>query len=107
MLLIQNHSMVFVGRDLSRSPSFNPPAMGRDTFHSTRLLKALSKLALKTSREGASTAYVGSLLQCLIALIGKNFFLTSNPNLLSFTLNPLPLVLQLQTLASGLSLPFL
>ena len=26
--------------------------MGRDTFHQTRLLKALSSLALNTSREG-------------------------------------------------------
>jgi len=39
--------------------------MDRDTFHYTTLLKALSNLALNTSREGASTAPLGNLCQCL------------------------------------------
>jgi len=34
-----------------KSLSYNPPAMGRDTFHWTRLLKAPSNLALNTSRD--------------------------------------------------------
>ena len=33
------------------------PAMGRDSFHQTSLLKAPSNLALNTAREGAATAF--------------------------------------------------
>jgi len=40
--------------------------MGKDTFHYTRLLKAPSNLALNTSMEGASTASLGNLFQCLV-----------------------------------------
>jgi len=60
---------------------------------STRLLKAPSNLALNTSREGASTAPLGNLFQCLTTLIVKKFFLISNLNLPSFSLKPLPLAL--------------
>jgi len=35
--------------------SLHPAAMGRDPFHQTRLLRALSNLALNTVREGASS----------------------------------------------------
>ncbi|NXC12410.1 MTAP2 protein, partial [Corythaeola cristata] len=52
-----------------RSSSSNPPAMGRDTFHRTRSLKASSSLALNTSRDGASTASLGNLFQCFTTLI--------------------------------------
>jgi len=31
---------------------FHPPAMSRDIFHQTRLLRAPSSLALSTAREG-------------------------------------------------------
>jgi len=62
------------------------------------LLKALSNLALKTFREGASTTSLGNLFQCLTTLTEKNFFLISNLNLLSFSLKLLPLVLSLQAL---------
>ncbi|NXN38925.1 ACRBP protein, partial [Rhinoptilus africanus] len=54
---------------------------GRDTSPWTRLLKAPSSLALSTSMEGASTASLGSLFQCLTTLIVKNIFLISNLNL--------------------------
>jgi len=37
-----------------RSPSSTPPATGRDTFHQTRLLKALSNLALNTASPALS-----------------------------------------------------
>jgi len=47
------------------------------------LLKAPSNLALDTAREGAATASLGNLCQCLTTLIVKNFFLISNLNLLS------------------------
>ena len=46
----------------------HPPAMGRDTSHQTRLLKAPSSLAMKTSRDGASTASLGSLCWRLTTL---------------------------------------
>jgi len=44
--------------------------MGRDTFHQTRVLKAPSKLALNTTREGTATASLGNLGQ---GLITRNF----------------------------------
>jgi len=40
--------MVWVGRDLLDHPVPMPLAMGKDTFHWTRLLKAPSDLALNT-----------------------------------------------------------
>jgi len=64
--------------------------MGRDKFHQTRLLKAPSNLALNTAREGAATASVGNLCRGLTTLLVKNFFLTSNLYLPSFTLQSLP-----------------
>jgi len=69
--------------------------MSRDTFHQTRLLRAPSSLAWNTSREGAVTASLGSLFQCLTTFTVKNVFLVSS--LPSFSLNPLPLVLSLHT----------
>jgi len=56
--------MIWVGRDF-KDYLVPTPAMGRDTFHQTRLLKAPSSLALNTSREGAATASLGNLCQCL------------------------------------------
>jgi len=63
--------------------------MGRDTFQYTRLLKAPSSLALNTAREGAATASLGNLFQCLTALITKYFFLISDLNPPYFILKPL------------------
>ena len=51
----QNHGMVWFGGDLYRSSQSNLPAMGRDTSHQTRLLKAPFNLTLNTAREGAAT----------------------------------------------------
>jgi len=87
----QNHRMHWVGMDLKDHPPSNPHA----TFHQTRLLKAPSNLALNTAREGAATASLGNPGQGLTTLTVKNFFLTSNLNLTSFSLKPLPLVLSL------------
>jgi len=49
--------------------------MGRDPFHQTRFLKALSNLTLNTAMEGAATASLGNLFQCLTTLLdtGKKF----------------------------------
>jgi len=65
-----------VGRDLKDPSGSNPPAMSRDTFYQTRLLKAPSNLALNTSR-----AFLGNLFQCCTTLMVKNFFLIPNLNL--------------------------
>ena len=70
---------------------FNPPAMSRDIFHQTRVLRAPSSLALNPAREEAATASLGNLGQCFTTLMGKNFFLISNLNPPSFSLKPLPL----------------
>jgi len=69
--------MVCVRTDLTYH-LFHPPAVGRDTFHQTRLLKAPSNLALNTAREGAATASLGSQCQGLTTLTVKNFFLISS-----------------------------
>ena len=66
--------------------------MSRDIFHQTRLFKAASNLALNTAREGAATASLSNLFQCFTTLTVKNFFLISNLNLPSFSLQPFPLV---------------
>jgi len=77
--------------------------MGRDTSHYTTLLKAPSNLTSNTSREGASTAAVGNLFQCLTTLRIKNFFIICDLNLPYFSLQPFPLVLSLHALVKSLS----
>ena len=42
--------------------------MSRAIFHQTRSLRAPSNLALNTAREGAATASLGNLGQCLTTL---------------------------------------
>ena len=44
---------------------FQLPAMCRVTNHHTRLPRATSSLALNASRDGASTASLGNLFQCV------------------------------------------
>jgi len=46
-----------------------------------RLPRASSSLALKVSRDGASTTSLGNLCQCITTLTVKDFFFTSNLNL--------------------------
>jgi len=81
--------------------------MSRHIFHQTRLLRAPSSLALNTARDGAATAYLGNLCQCFTTLMVKNFFLISNLNLPSSSLDPFPLVLSLHTLVKSPSPSFL
>ena len=52
---------------------FQPPAMCRVTNHQTRLLRATSSLAWNASRDGASTASLGNLFQC-VTTYEKNHF---------------------------------
>ncbi|NXP81441.1 EVI5 protein, partial [Ramphastos sulfuratus] len=70
-----------------------------------RSLKALSNLALNTSREGAATTSLGNLFQYLTTLTGKNFLLTSSLNFPSVSLNSLPFVLSLQDLLVRKGIP--
>ena len=84
-----------------RSPGSKHPAMGRDTFHQPRVLRAPSSLALNTAREGAATAPLGSLGQCLTTFRGKNFFFVPNLNLPFFSLKPSPYVLCLCSLVTS------
>ena len=79
--------------------------MGRDTFHQTRLLQAPSILALDTAREGAATASLGNLCQCLTTLTVKNFFLISNLNLPSFSLKMAEVLLMCQPVRGQASRP--
>jgi len=71
--------------------------MSRDPFHQPRVLRAPSNLALGTAREGAATASLGNLGQGLTTLMVKNFFLISDVNLPSFSLEPFPLLLSLHS----------
>jgi len=71
-----------------KSTQIQPAAM-------IRLPRAPSNLALNTSRDGSFTASLGSLCQCHATLCVKNFFLTSNIYLYSFSLKPFSFVLSL------------
>ena len=55
--------------------------MCRVTNHQTRLPRATSSLALNSYRDGASTASLDNLFQCITILYVKNFLLISNLNL--------------------------
>ncbi|CAN0052273.1 unnamed protein product [Bubo scandiacus] len=86
---------------------FQPPCHGQGHLPLDQVLKALSNLALNTAREGAATASLGNLCQCLTTVTVKNFFLISNLDLISFSLKLLPLVLSLLLLIKGPSPSFL
>ena len=80
-----------------------PPAMSRDIFTQTRLLRAPSNLTFNVSRDGASTTFLGNLFQYFTTLQQKIFFLISSLNLTTFSLKPLPCVLSLQVLLKSLA----
>ena len=89
--VVKNHGIIeWFGLEVIQ---FQPPTMGRAATHQTGLPRAPSNVALNSSRDGAPTASLGSSFQCLTTLWVKNFFLTSNQNLLSFSLKPFPFVL--------------
>ncbi|PKU29536.1 zinc finger ccch domain-containing protein 11a [Limosa lapponica baueri] len=71
---------------------FQPPALGRDTSHHTRVVKAPSNLALNPSRDGAATASLGNLGQGLTTLTAKNLYPRSHLNLPSSSLKPFFLI---------------
>ena len=84
----QNHRMVGVGRDLWGHP-VQPSCPSRVT--QSRLQRTLSRRGWNISREGDSTASLGSLGQGSVTLRGKKFFLGFRRNFLCFSLCPLPL----------------
>ena len=86
-----------------RQHSSKPPAMGRDSSPQIKLPRAPSNLASNTSGDGASTASLDSLCQCLNTLIVKDLFPISNLNLPLFSLGPSPLVLSPLPLMESLS----
>lgn len=63
--------------------------MGRDAPHYIWLLRAPSNLPQNTSRDGAPTIPPDNLFQGFTILWVKNFFLTPNLNLFSFSLKSL------------------
>jgi len=99
--------MAWAGMDLKDNLVPTPLPWAETPYTRTRLLKATSNLALNTAREGAPTASLGNLCQCLTTLIVKNFFLMASTNLPSFSSKPLPLGLSLQTLVKSPSPAFL
>jgi len=70
-LSAQNHRMVGVGRDLCGSPS---PTHCPSRVTQSRLHRTMSRRVLNISREGDSTASLGSLCQGSVTLRGKKFF---------------------------------
>ena len=92
--------MVGVGRALCGSPS-PTPCPSRVTY--SRLQRTLSRRGLNVSREGDSTASLGSLGQGSVTLRGKKFFLIFSWSFLCFSLCQLPLVLSLGTTGKSLA----
>jgi len=84
--------MVWVGRDLEDHLVPTPLPWAGTPSTRPGCYPVPSNLALNTAREGAATASLGSLFQCFTTLTVKNFFLISNLNLPSFSLQPFPLV---------------
>ena len=83
--------MAWVEKDYN-DHQFQPPAMCRVTNQQTRLPRATSSLALNAFRDGASTASLGNLFQCVTTLWVKNFLLICILNLLCLSLKPFPLL---------------
>jgi len=79
-----NNRTVCAGKDLKAHLVLTPPH-GLVVTHYMRMPRAPSSLAVRTSRDKASSASLGSSCQCLTALWVKNFLLTSNLNLPSLS----------------------
>ena len=94
--------MAGVGRDLCGSPS---PTACPSRVTQSRLHRTLCRRGWNISREGDSTASLGSLFQGSVTLRGKKFFLGFRRNFLCLSLCPLPLVLSLGTTEKSLA-PF-
>ena len=100
MLLRQNHRRFGVESDLCGSPT-PTPCPSRVT--QSRLHSTAARRGWNISREGDSTASLGSLGQGSVTLRGKKFFLGFSWSFLCFSLCPLPLVLLLGTTGKSLA----
>ena len=99
-----NHEMVWVGRDHRITESQNSRGWkGPLWVTQSRLHRTPSRRGWNISREGDSTASLGSLFQCSVTLRGKKFLLVFRRNFLCFSLCPLPLVLSLGTTEKSLA----
>jgi len=96
----QSPSMAGVGRALCGSPSATPcpSRVTQSRGHSTA-----ARGGWNISREGDSTASLGSLGQGSVTLRGKKFFLGFSWSFLCLSLCPLPLVLSLGTTGKSLA----
>ena len=103
----QNHRMVRVGRDHIGHLVPIPPLWAVTPSNGPGCSKPHPTWPWTLSRSGASTTSLGNLFQCLTTLRVKTFFLMSNLNLPSFSLNSLPLVLSLYALVKSPSPAFL
>lgn len=86
--------MVWARKDL-KDHLIPTPHHGKGHLPVDQVVQTPSNLPLITSRDGAFTAPLRNLFQCLTSLTVKNFSLTSNLFLPSFGLKPLSLVLRL------------
>ena len=98
--------MVWVGREL-KDLLVPTPCHGQGHLPLDQAAESPVQPGLEHFREGASAASLGNLFQGLTTFTVKNFFLTSNLNLPSFGLKPLPLVLSLHALVKSPSPAFL
>jgi len=78
--------MAWVEKDHIDQQVSTPPAMCRVINHQTRLPRATSSLALKASRDGASTTSLGNL--CHYPLCEKQLMLVSLTGLSSIIMLP-------------------
>ena len=85
----QNHRMAWVAKEHSAHP-VPTPCYVQVTNQQPRLPRATSSLALNACRDGASTASLGNLFQCISTLWVKNFLLIDNLNLPCLSLIPFP-----------------
>jgi len=87
-----------------QGPLWSPsPTPCRSRVTQSRLHSTASSRGLNISREGDSTASLGSLGQGSVTLRGKKFFLMFRWNFLCFSLCPFPLVLSLDTTEESLA----
>ena len=95
----QNYGL---GRDLWRPSRSSPLQVPYSMLH-----RKMSRWVLSISREGDSTASLGSLFQCFVTLTVKKFFLMFVWNFPCSSLCPLPLVLLLHTTEKSLATVFM
>jgi len=90
-MICKNHNIIWVSwvLQLSSGPT---PLQWAGTPTAPSGAQSPSRLTLSVLRDGASTASLGNLCQCLTILIVRSIFLISNLDLPSFSLKSFPLV---------------